>query len=476
MKEDYIAVRKIVPEASFTVNIDSAFSPLTVQFTNTSTHAVVYVWDFGDGTSSTEENPIHTFEYNPNTFRYQYPVILTAYDRKGDSSTYYHRITSLKNVPTSNPKTSALDLWVDENVMRIYTKPKYTGISMGFIDGTEEHTYHYGETKRNSGILADDNTLYQIASVTKTLTGIVTIQWLSQKGISIDAQVIDYLPADLKPGLNYAGTPVTFRHLLNHTSGLSSDSFDTFQGCDPWVDTDSVSIYNYIKTHPLLRKPGTSPTEWSIDDYYSNLAFGLLGLILERQHHISLQEIFNQYVLVDMGMSSTVFDDLENHTNISYPYGGYNGSQTCDEIFDHLKYGYSGAGGLISNLHDMDMYIKRLLSPDMNSALGKAILKSHEKQYSMENSSRALPWFMVNLSSGDTIFLHTGGRSGMNTFLAINNTQKKAAVFMTNYWIRGDDWEYMTNMMFQYLTGDYRNSRISSDEVYMNHSIIIQRP
>ncbi|UII19605.1 PKD domain-containing protein [Fulvivirga ligni] len=48
------------PKGSFTTAIDEE-NTLTVRFTNTSQNASEYTWDFGDGTSSTEESPAHTY-------------------------------------------------------------------------------------------------------------------------------------------------------------------------------------------------------------------------------------------------------------------------------------------------------------------------------------------------------------------------------------------------------------------------------
>jgi PKD repeat protein len=61
------------PVAAFTADRTSGEAPLTVTFTNLSTDATSYVWAFGDGGTSTEEDPIHTFE-SPGT----YTVQLTA--------------------------------------------------------------------------------------------------------------------------------------------------------------------------------------------------------------------------------------------------------------------------------------------------------------------------------------------------------------------------------------------------------------
>jgi len=56
------------PEASITCNTTSGEAPLTVNFTSTSTGNITsYSWDFGDGGSSSAENPDHTY-YDPGTF------------------------------------------------------------------------------------------------------------------------------------------------------------------------------------------------------------------------------------------------------------------------------------------------------------------------------------------------------------------------------------------------------------------------
>jgi gliding motility-associated-like protein len=48
--------------AGFTSSVSVGEIPLDVDFTNTSTGATSYVWDFGDGNTSTDANPTNTFE------------------------------------------------------------------------------------------------------------------------------------------------------------------------------------------------------------------------------------------------------------------------------------------------------------------------------------------------------------------------------------------------------------------------------
>ncbi len=56
-----------VPAANFTANATAGKAPFTVQFADQSTGASGYQWQFGDGTTSTEQNPVHTYTH-PGTY------------------------------------------------------------------------------------------------------------------------------------------------------------------------------------------------------------------------------------------------------------------------------------------------------------------------------------------------------------------------------------------------------------------------
>jgi GH18 family chitinase/PKD repeat protein len=71
------------PGSQFTSNITSGTSPLTVQFTDTSTASPTsWLWNFGDGGTSTAENPVHTYSI-PGT----YNVSLEATNEEGSNTT-----------------------------------------------------------------------------------------------------------------------------------------------------------------------------------------------------------------------------------------------------------------------------------------------------------------------------------------------------------------------------------------------------
>lgn len=70
------------PIAGFTSSVQSGNAPLKVTFGNSSSGDISeYLWNFGDGYTSNEHSPIHTFN-NPGT----YNVVLTVYGQGGNSS------------------------------------------------------------------------------------------------------------------------------------------------------------------------------------------------------------------------------------------------------------------------------------------------------------------------------------------------------------------------------------------------------
>jgi gliding motility-associated-like protein len=81
------------PVASFTVNTTPGCSPLALTFTNTSTGAVNYNWDFGDGNTSVLLSPVHTYT-NATLFSQTFTVQLVATNSNGCKDTTTQVITT----------------------------------------------------------------------------------------------------------------------------------------------------------------------------------------------------------------------------------------------------------------------------------------------------------------------------------------------------------------------------------------------
>jgi PKD repeat protein len=73
--------QSVPPVASFTAEPGSGYVPLEVTFTDTSTNATSWSWDFGDGNTSADQNPQHTYISTGN-----YTVRLTAANSAGSDT------------------------------------------------------------------------------------------------------------------------------------------------------------------------------------------------------------------------------------------------------------------------------------------------------------------------------------------------------------------------------------------------------
>ncbi len=120
------------PVASFTaININSCKPPLTATFSNSSTGASSYLWDFGDGTTSTLTNPTHTY-----TTYGSFAVTLTSISGGGCTSS----ITKANYVNVQKPI-------VRINGLPAYGCAPYTwtpSVSTNAVDGVATYSWIFG--------------------------------------------------------------------------------------------------------------------------------------------------------------------------------------------------------------------------------------------------------------------------------------------------------------------------------------------
>ncbi len=142
------------PQAFFSAAGDPNNS-LAVQFTNGSTGQITqYIWDFGDGTSSSEQNPSHTYQVGGS-----YTVNLTVTDTLGRSSIYSAAVTVSEPVSAGfTPNVSGLSVqFINQSTGPV------TGYSWDFGDGTganeqnPTHTYNAGGTYNVTLTVSDAN-------------------------------------------------------------------------------------------------------------------------------------------------------------------------------------------------------------------------------------------------------------------------------------------------------------------------------
>jgi CubicO group peptidase (beta-lactamase class C family) len=141
-----------------------------------------------------------------------------------------------------------------------------------------------------------EDTLFDLASLTKSLTTATAILQLYEQGkVQIDEPVQTYLP-DFNPANDPRRKQVTLRMLLTHTSGIAGDlSLDGPWGLDPADKAEGI--------HRALGA-------WVVFDpgelfHYSDINFIILGALIEKITGEPLDIYMQGHVFAPMGMSDT---------------------------------------------------------------------------------------------------------------------------------------------------------------------------
>ena len=94
---------------------------------------------------------------------------------------------------SNNPMQTDLDRTVDSMARLYIDKENTAGMSIGILKGGKTVVYHYGESDKTTKKIADNNTLYEIGSITKTFTGIIFAHAVLEKKIDLETDIRKYL-------------------------------------------------------------------------------------------------------------------------------------------------------------------------------------------------------------------------------------------------------------------------------------------
>ncbi|CAI0821740.1 serine hydrolase domain-containing protein [Serratia ficaria] len=165
-----------------------------------------------------------------------------------------------------------------------------------------------GMADREAGLPMRANALFRLASVSKPIVSTAALALMAQGRLGLDDPVTRWLPAFRPRTADGREPPMTVRHLMTHTAGLSYRFFQPEQGAyaqagvSDGMDDDRLSLaenLQRIASAPLLSAPGT---EWR----YS-IATDVLGAVMEQASGVPLAAAVAQLVTGPLAMRDTGF-------------------------------------------------------------------------------------------------------------------------------------------------------------------------
>jgi D-alanyl-D-alanine-carboxypeptidase/D-alanyl-D-alanine-endopeptidase len=293
--------------------------------------------------------------------------------------------------------------------------------AIGLIDATGRRAYGFGHLSAAANSPAPDgDTVYEIASVTKTFTATLLAEMVERKEVALDDPVAKFLPGSIK--LPATDQPITLLSIATHHSGLPRmpSNFRPRDPANPYADYTVENLYAFL---PAANVHPTATFE------YSNVAYGLLGHALSRRAKQSYEELIVSRVAKPLGMNDTrITLTPELRTRLAPPFDA---KLKPAHLWD---FGAIPAGGAIrSTANDMLKYLAAQLDlPPANAVpetLRRAIAATHTPRTDAGANMRiGLAWHISRAG----ILWHNGQTGGYHSFVAFNEKAQAGVVLLTN--------------------------------------------
>jgi len=277
---------------------------------------------------------------------------------------------------------------VDERELRariggILNRWAAVGLAVGVVrEGSLEFFHGHGVADIASRTPVTEDTVFRIASITKTFTAIAVMQLWERGLLDLDAPADDCLRAYPLVPASAGFRPATVRHLLTHTAGVRSvrnplDLLSPTMGWGVRVGRPAPTLAEYYRGG--LRVDCEPGSKWA----YSNHGFATLGQIVEDVTGQPFHRYLREHVFDPLGMSHT--DLLRSGRVLPHLATGYAlRSGGVREVTDY-EVVVAGGGAAYSTTRDMARYLAALLGGGANehgSVLKPATLATmFEPQY-----------------------------------------------------------------------------------------------
>ncbi|MDD4735485.1 MAG: M20/M25/M40 family metallo-hydrolase, partial [Kiritimatiellae bacterium] len=206
-----------------------------------------------------------------------------------------------------------------------------------------------------TGRAADADTVYGVASVSKTFGAAAIMQMVEHYGLDLDASVTNAV-AEFSIRQRFTNNVITPRTILTHHSGIPGDMLNGDYTFVP--DTD----YRARLLEELAYEYTCQPTNFSWA--YNNAGFTLLGSIVENLSGIPFMEYMQSNVLAVCGMTNSSFDMTwpAFSNRMARPWIGTNEYGIRSGAYPWEYCNAEIAGGLFSTPRDMGRYLKMMLA------------------------------------------------------------------------------------------------------------------
>jgi len=303
-------------------------------------------------------------------------------------------------------KQEKLEFIIEAEIPKLMEKADIPGLSIAVIrKGDIYWSGAFGVRSRETNEPVDEDTIFEAASLTKTVTAVATLKLVERGEIELDKPLAEYLPYPKLAG-DERYKKITARHVLTHTTGLPN-----------WGDT-------------LIREPGKLYG-------YSGEGFLYLGRTIEKIAGMSLSELARKEIFEPLGMERTsyVWTDL-------YAENGATGHDRHGFVGERRRNTEpNGGASLLTTARDYAAFMcsimnGQVLKPEtidlmLTSHVRAAKLSEEKREELDEHVSWGFGWG-VQPGEGEDGFWHWGDNGDLRAYTVFYRQKKEGLVFFAN--------------------------------------------
>lgn len=274
------------------------------------------------------------------------------------------------------------------------------------IDGKLAWAKAYGETVKGSGERADNNTLFQVASLSKPVASLAALKLVAANKLDLDSPVNQYLKTWQIPTNEFTRkTPVTLRHLLSHRAGTNIHGFKGYQPSDAIpTSMQIVAGLSPANTAPVVveQEPGTRYR-------YSGGGFQIAQLAIEDVTSMGYARFVKNSILEPLSLTRSNFAYPQTDDNAAIGHVGPDSTPIKGTGYVYPELAAAGLWSTPSELVKLGSAIAR------NSVGKKALLPAGIiKQLIPDSAKSEGLGFGLNDDGDGVVFVHNGHNPGFS--------------------------------------------------------------
>lgn len=306
------------------------------------------------------------------------------------------------------------------------TEYHVSGVAFGVYANNQTTLRGFGVTNVDDPQPITADTIFTIASISKTVTATAMMKLVDQGKLSIDAPVQKYLP-DFRVQDEAASRDVTIAHLLTHTPGWEGQLSTEDRG----VDALAHFATTIMRDLPQLAPPGAV---WS----YNNAGFSLAGRVIEVVSGRTIHDALRELVFAPLGMSRT-FTRLPDAITYRLSLGHREQGGRTQVLRPFQTTSGTTAGGVMTSLTDLMRYARFHLMADADAGgkpwLTRDVLDNMKMPRLKKNSTAdemGIAWHLRRLTGVQTA-AHGGTLNGHCLLVELVPSRNLAFAIFTNH-------------------------------------------